>query len=74
LKDGNVTKPIAGKQGVYVVKIVETIKPMATTDYSATQQDVTNRLFGSTSRNALQSLIKYADVKDYRVLVRIGAR
>jgi peptidyl-prolyl cis-trans isomerase D len=74
LKDGNVTKPIAGKQGVYVIKVVETIKPMATTDYSATQKDITGRLFGSTSRTALQSLIKYADVKDYRTLVRIGAR
>jgi parvulin-like peptidyl-prolyl isomerase len=74
LKDGNVTKPIAGKQGVYVVKIVETVKPMATTDYSATQLEVSTRLFTSTSRTALQSLIKYADVKDYRTLVRIGAR
>lgn len=74
LKDGQVTKPIAGKQGVYVVKIVETIEPMATTDYSVSKTELTTRLFSSASRNALQGLIKYADVKDYRMQVRIGAR
>ncbi len=74
LKDGQTTKPIAGKQGVYVVKIAETIAPMETTDYSASKTELTNRLFSSASRNALQGLIKYADVKDYRTQVRIGAR
>jgi len=74
LKDGQITKPIAGKQGVYVVKIAETISPMETTDYSTSKMELTNRLFSSASRNALQGLIKYADVKDYRTQVRIGAR
>ena len=74
LKDGQITKPIAGKQGVYVVKIVETIAPMATSDFTDLKKELTTRLFSSASRNALQGLIKYADVKDYRMQVRIGAR
>lgn len=74
LKDGQTTKPIAGRQGVYVVKLVKTVEPMATTDYSASKNEITARLVSGTSRNALQSLMKYADVKDYRMQVRIGAR
>jgi len=74
LKDGQTTTPIAGKQGVFVVKIMKTVEPMATTDFSASQEELLNQLVNSASRNALQGLMKFADVKDYRTLVRIGAR
>jgi peptidyl-prolyl cis-trans isomerase D len=74
LKDGQTTKPIEGKQGVYVVKIASTVDPMATNDFTSIKTELTQRAVSNTSRNALQSLMKYADVKDYRTQVKIGAR
>jgi peptidyl-prolyl cis-trans isomerase D len=74
VKDGSTSEPLKGTTGVYMVKVVETIPAPTTKDYTAQKDDMLNKAVGSVSKDALLSLIKFADVKDYRIQNRIGAR
>lgn len=74
VKDGGTTKPLIGTTGVYMVKVVQTIPAPATKDYKAEKTDLLSKAVNSVSKDALLSLIKFADVKDYRIQNRIGAR
>jgi peptidyl-prolyl cis-trans isomerase D len=74
LKDGQTTPPIQGNTAVFQVKVVETKPAPATKDYSEQQKDLMSREINTISRNAILALIKFADVKDYRIQNRIGAR
>lgn len=74
IKEGATSPAIKGKTGIYMAKIIETTPAPPTKDYSGQKADLLNRTVSIISREALLSLIEYADVKDYRIQNRIGAR
>jgi peptidyl-prolyl cis-trans isomerase D len=74
LKDGQMTKPVEGKQGVYVIRIDKTMKPPAASNYTEEQQQVLTTAKARVKGDATKALVEQADVIDNRRFYNIGIR
>jgi peptidyl-prolyl cis-trans isomerase D len=72
VKDGQRTKPIKGKAGVFVVRIDSTKKAPATTTFKVEKDQLLATLKGSVQNQVIESLSKKADVIDNRNFNRLG--
>lgn len=72
LKQGDITAPIVGSQGVYVVRIDNVSMRSETTDFSAQKETLTQNLKQSVSSKAFLALMEYADHKDNRNRLKVG--
>lgn len=72
LKDGQVTVPLKGEQGVYVIRLNKTIKATVTGNYEAEKQQLTAAAKTSLQNGVKQALLKKADVKDNRKFNSLG--
>ena len=69
LKDGNMTKPLKGKQGVYVVQVERTIKPIvADKNYLTERDQITAKVRLGLKAVITNALVDQADVIDNRKL------
>ena len=75
LKDGKMTKPLKGKQGVYVVRIDKTIKPIvADKNYLTERNQLTGSIRQGLKDVVTNALVDQADVIDNRKLRENGIR
>lgn len=74
VKDGQMTKPIKGKQGVYVVKIDKTIKAPAATNYDVEKNQMTAAARTKIKNESLRALTEKAEVIDNRRFYNMGIR
>lgn len=74
LKDGQMTKPVEGKQGVYVIRIDKTMKAPAASNYTEEQQQVLTTAKARVKGDATKALVEQADVIDNRRFYNIGIR
>jgi parvulin-like peptidyl-prolyl isomerase len=72
VKDGQRTKPIKGKSGIFVVRIDNTKKAPATTSYKVEKDQLLGTLKGQAQGQVLAALRKKADVIDNRNFNRLG--
>jgi peptidylprolyl isomerase/peptidyl-prolyl cis-trans isomerase D len=73
LKKGSITVPIVGTQGVFVVKINDIKMRIETEDYT-TQKEALNKAYSqNVSSRAFMALMKFADHKDNRNKIKVGA-
>lgn len=73
LKKGNITAPIVGEQGVYVVRVENKTMRAETEDYKAQKETLLKNMKQSVSSQAFMALMKYADHKDNRNRLKVGA-
>jgi peptidyl-prolyl cis-trans isomerase D len=73
LKKGAITVPIAGSQGVFVVRIDDVKMRNETDDFSAQKENMQNASMQNVSSRAFMALMKYADHKDNRNKIKVGA-
>lgn len=66
LKDGELSLPIEGQSGVYVVKVEKTTDAPAATTFASEKMTMKSTLVNSIQGKATQSLVKLADVVDNR--------
>ena len=66
LKDGDISLPIKGQFGVYVVKVEKTTPAPTATTYVTEKMAMQSALKSSLQGKATQSLVKLADVVDNR--------
>jgi peptidyl-prolyl cis-trans isomerase D len=74
LKDGESTKPIKGKVGVYVIRLEKTIKPPVAANYLMEKNQLLSGQKGNIQGTAKKALVKLADVVDNRSLFNAGIR
>jgi len=74
LKDGEMTQPIKGKEGVFVVRIERTIPAQVAKDYVTEKDQMTGTIRGGLKAAATSALIDQADVIDNRRFREIGVR
>lgn len=75
LKDGKMTKPLKGKQGVYVVRIDKTVKPIvADKNYLTERNQMTGSIRQGLNAVITNALVDQADVIDNRKLRENGIR
>lgn len=65
LNKGQVSKPLKGNNGVFVVSI-ENVSETTESDFSVEHRNLTNAVQGSVDYKAYEALKKLADVKDMR--------
>jgi hypothetical protein len=73
LKKGAFTVPIVGTQGVFVVRIDDIKMRMETEDYTTQKENLKKASSQNVSSRAFLALMKYADHKDNRNKIRVGA-
>ena len=74
LKDGERTKPIKGKAGVYVIRLEKTVKPPVAANYLMEKNQLLSGQKGNIQGTAKKALVKLADVVDNRRLFEAGIR
>lgn len=74
LKDRQTTKPIQGKQGVYVVRIDKTIKAPSTSNYNVERDQMIATAKARVKNEATKALVEQANVIDNRRFYNIGIR
>jgi peptidyl-prolyl cis-trans isomerase D len=74
LKDGQMSLPLKGKSGVYVVRIDKTTKPPTASSYELERDQMMANQKGSVVNSAKTALMKKADVIDNRRFLKIGVR
>lgn len=74
LKDGQMTKPIKGKQGVYVVRIDKTLKAPAASKYDVERDQLLTAAKTRLKSEVTRALTVQADVIDNRRFYNIGLR
>lgn len=74
LKDGKLTSPIKGTEGVYVLRIEKTIKAIPAKDYKTERDQLTGLIRGGLSGIVTKALVKQADIVDNRRFSQIGIR
>lgn len=74
LKDGETTKPIQGKVGVYMVKIEKTTEAMAPANFDKEKEQLTGQLRSIVQSKAMEGLKKNADVIDNRAFFDANIR
>ena len=72
VKDGEQSKPIKGKTGVYVVKIDSTQKASAAKDYKKEKEILLNKKEQQVQSEAMQALVKKAEIIDNRILNQLN--
>jgi peptidyl-prolyl cis-trans isomerase D len=73
LKKGSVTVPIAGTQGVFVVRIDDIKKRTETDDYTVQRENLNRMNTQNVSSKAFLALMKFANHVDNRNRIRVGA-
>jgi len=73
LDKGKVTVPIAGSQGVYVVRIDDSKMRSESDDFTAQQETLLSNFKQTVSSKAFLALMKYSDHKDNRNRLKVGA-
>lgn len=66
LKSGQLSNPIIGETGVYVVKVEKITEAPATADYSASRTQAANNYMYRVDGESIEALKKKADIKDFR--------
>ena len=74
VKDGAKTKPLKGKAGVYVIKVIKTTKAPAAANYNQEREQMLSNLKNSLQGQILGGLRKTADVVDNRKLNALRVR
>lgn len=74
LKDGQLAKPIKGKQGVYLVKIDKTVKAPTTSNYDVEMNQLTAAARSKIGNDATRALVEKAEVVDNRRFYNMGLR
>jgi len=74
IKDGAKTKPLKGKAGVYVIKIIKTVKAPAAANYKQEREQMLSNLKNSLQGQILGGLRKTADIVDNRKLNALRVR
>jgi parvulin-like peptidyl-prolyl isomerase len=72
LKDGKLTAPIKGENGVYVFKINKTTKAPKTENYEVQREQMMNYAKQSAYNQVRQALYKIADPVDNRIFNQLG--
>ena len=72
VKDGEQSKPIKGKSGVYVVRIDSTQKAAAAKDYDKEKEILLNKKEQQVQNEATQALVKKAEIIDNRILNQLN--
>jgi peptidyl-prolyl cis-trans isomerase D len=72
LKDGQLTIPLKGLQGVYLIRLNKTTKAPATANYDLEKGQLLNAARGNVQNSVRQALFKKAEVKDYRKFNSLG--
>jgi peptidyl-prolyl cis-trans isomerase D len=66
LKENQLSKPVAGESGVYVVKIDKITEAPPTTDYTASKVQTKNNYTYRADVEAIEAIKKKAEIKDSR--------
>ncbi|MBI4931947.1 MAG: peptidylprolyl isomerase [Bacteroidetes bacterium] len=66
MKQNELSKPVAGESGVYVVKIDKITEAPATTDYSSAKTQAANNFSYRADIEAVEAIKKKAEIKDDR--------
>ncbi len=74
LKDGQMSLPLKGKAGVYVIRIDKTTKPPTASNYNIERDQMLANAKGSLISSAKSALLKKADVVDNRRFLKVGVR
>lgn len=74
LKEGQMTVPIEGNSGVYVILVTNILAPQETTDYTAQKEELKSRMLQNISSKIYQGLLEHADLKDDRKKIDYGAK
>jgi parvulin-like peptidyl-prolyl isomerase len=74
LKDGQRTKPLKGKMGVYVIRVDKTVKAPTAANYNVEKDQLFSTLKSSVQSQALNGLKKKAEVMDNRRFLKAGIR
>lgn len=74
LKDGQSTKPLQGKQGVYVVRIDKTLKAPAADNYDVEKGQLLSTNKAKIQGDATKALVEKAEVVDNRRFYNNGIR
>lgn len=72
LKDGQLTIPLKGEQGVYLVRLNKTQKAPAAPNYDLEKEQLLSTLRGGQQNGIRQALYKKAEVKDNRKFNSLG--
>ena len=66
LKQGELSKPVKGEAGVYVVKVEKITEAPATTDYTAAKNQAKNNFSYRADIEVIDAIKKKAKIKDNR--------
>ncbi len=66
LESGQMSLPLKGSHGVYVVQVENIVEPMQVEEYSSERQSIASRLSSRAPGAAYEALKEKADVKDER--------
>ena len=66
MKQNQLSKPVAGESGVYVVKIEKITEAPATADYSSAKTQAKNNYAYRADVEAIEAIKKKAEIKDNR--------
>jgi hypothetical protein len=74
LKSGKKLPPLTGNQGVYAIRLDKiTYDDKAQIDFDSKRAEMFEAFKGAASSQAFQALMKFADFKDNRSKLRVGA-
>ena len=74
LKEGQMTVPIEGNTGVFVVLVTNVENPQETTDYTAQKEELKAAMIQNVSSRIYQGLLEDADLKDDRKKIELGIK
>src|SRR5690606_25127436 len=72
LKDGQMTIPLTGEQGVYLVKLNKTVKAPTATNYDVEKQQMLSALRGNVQNAIRQAMYEKSNVVDNRKFNSLG--
>jgi peptidyl-prolyl cis-trans isomerase D len=74
LKNGQITIPLKGEQGVYVIQLTKTVKAPAAANYKAEKDQLLQNARSQAENTTKQALKKKAEVVDNRRFAYLGIR
>lgn len=66
MKEGEISKPVAGESGVFIIKIDKVVEAPATADYTAAKTQAKNNIIYRADVEAIEAIKKSAEIKDNR--------
>ncbi len=72
LKDGQMTVPLVGEQGVYLVRLNRTVKAPKAANYDVEKQQMLSALRGNVQNSIRQAMYEKSEVKDNRKFNSLG--